>query len=236
MQNRVVWMLSMLAVSGTLAAGGVALNGYRQTPRPGPGTPSSDRADGAVRTSSAKPGERQSDDQLAPRRFDQSGSIRIHMAGAVRRPGVYSLPAWARVIDGVKKAGGATSQADLDAINLADHLKDGEQVRVPVRGRSEPLSAHQPTPEPTRISSSTGGVGMGRYPFAERSQAGPAIHLNSADQQELERLPGIGPTTAAKIVAYRTEYGPFARPEDLLNVSGIGPVRFEKLRPMVVAP
>jgi competence protein ComEA len=238
-------MLSMLAVSGTLAAAGVALNGYRQNPRPEPGAPSGAAPAGTVRTASVKPGNAPADDPLAPRLFDQPGSIRVHMAGAVRHPGVYSLPAWARVVDGVKKAGGATGQANLDAINLADRLKDGEQVRIPVRGLAEPLDAHQPTPEPAAVPANVGGTGVGRYPFGPGSAAssgaqpagpGQPVHLNSAGQQELERLPGVGPVTAAKILAFRTEYGPFARAEDLMNVPGIGPTRFEKLRPMVVAP
>jgi competence protein ComEA len=145
------------------------------------------------------------------------------------------------VIDGVKKAGGATSQADLDGINLADHLKDGEQVRVPLRGRTEPLSAHRPTAEPAYVPAVVGGRGSGRYPFAaapggSEAAADAPVHLNTAKQDELERLPGVGPATAAKILAYRSEFGPFERPEDLMNVSGIGPTRFEKMRPMVVAP
>jgi competence protein ComEA len=110
-------------------------------------------------------------DPNAPRLFDRSEPIRIHVAGAVRRPGVYSLPAWARVVDAVKKAGGATSEADLDAINLADHLQDAEQLRVPLKGRRGPLTAHQPTPEPPPLSPTAGGHGLGRYPFARGANA-----------------------------------------------------------------
>lgn len=223
--------MSLLAVGGSLAAVGVGLNGYRKSPKPeGPLLPS-------VATAAAA-----NDDPLAPRLFDQGQLLRIHVVGAVRKPGVYALPAWSRVHDAMKKAGGPTPQADLEGINLADRLQDGEQLRIPRLGRSEERGpAHRPTPEPPRVSVHVGGHRTGRFPFAaptdERSadHSGP-VNLNTATAAQLETLPGVGPSTAAKIIQHRTEFGAFRKPDDLLNVSGIGPKRFERMRPLIQAP
>ncbi len=220
------WVLGTLAVSAVLAAIGVSVAGYRSTPPVSapPGTPAAGARD---------------EDPLAPRLFDKSGSVRIHVAGAVRKPGVYTLPAWARVVDAMKKAGGPTPSADLDAINLADFVRDGEQLRIPERGRAEPLSSHRPTPEPPVVALTVGGRGMGRYPFARMASAGESagiLNLNTATREDLESLPGVGRTAAERIVAYREQFGPFSRPEDLLNVPGIGEKGFERMRPLIAAP
>src|SRR4051794_21570240 len=117
------WILGVLLATAALAAVGVAWSGYRSSPGP------------LVPQASNRPGENAPGDRdpLSPRLFDQSGPIRVHVAGAVKNPGVYSLPGWARVVDAMKKAGGPAANADLDGINLADPVKDGEQVRIPVK-------------------------------------------------------------------------------------------------------
>lgn len=231
------WVLGAIAAAATVAAVGVGLNGYRTSPP---------KKSQQVIRQDADTGNPQDEDPLAPKFFDQSGSIRIHVAGAVRKPGVYSIPAWYRVVDAVKKAGGASADADLDAINLADRLMDGEQLRIPVKGRPARLQAHFPTPPPPPVDSSAGGRGTGRYPFRGAHTAGftrpsplrtpgGVVNLNRASLDELDNLPGVGPSTAEKIIAYRKEQ-PFLRPEDLMNVKGIGPTRFSRLRPLVEAP
>jgi competence protein ComEA len=232
-QNRMTWVLGSLAAAATAAAVGVGLNGWRTTPPP-------DRRPRPANTASGNP---QDADPMAPRLLDQGGSIRIHVAGAVKKPGVYAIPSWYRVSDAMKRAGGPSADADLDAINLADHLKDGEQLRIPRRGRPERLQAHLPTPEPPPPAPGTGGHAAGRYPFARSAAATPAaaeplgpINLNTADRESLDALPGVGPSTADKIIAYRQEQGPFLRAEDLMNVKGIGPAKFERLRGYVEAP
>jgi competence ComEA-like helix-hairpin-helix protein len=231
MHNRLAWIMGTLIVAATLAAVGVGFAGYRQSPAPLP------RAAALVTSPSTS-----EDDPLAPRLFDQASSVRVHVAGAVKKPGVYTLPSWARVIDAVKKAGGHAVNADLDGINLADRIRDGEQIRIPVRGRASRLEAHQPTPEPPAVPQNVGGRGTGRYPFAAGSVSAvqgyrsATIDLNTAGPEELDRLPGVGPATAAKIIAHRREHGPFLRAEDLMNVKGIGPAKFERMRPMIGAP
>lgn len=138
------------------------------------------------------------------------GELLVHVAGAVRRPGVYRFDADARVADAVDRAGGASRRADLDGVNLAAPLTDGQQIRVPRRG--EPV-----------MSSSVGGSAV---------PTGP-IDLNSADLAALDALPGIGPATAAAIIAYREESGPFLSVEDLLDVPGIGPAKLDAIRDLV---
>ena len=134
-------------------------------------------------------------------------SFYVHVAGAVHEPGLYRLPETARVDDAVRAAGGPTADADLDALNLAARLRDGDKVVVPVRG----------------------GGGAAETD----TDASGRINLNSADASTLEDLPGIGPALAERIIAYREQHGGFRTVRDLLRVSGIGPAKFEQLEPLV---
>jgi hypothetical protein len=153
--SRTASLLGALAVGAALAAAAMALIGMRSSPRSEEAPVLADRAEA---------------DPMAPRLFERNDSIRVHVAGAVRKPGVYSLPAWARVVDAVKKAGGATPEADLDNINLADYLRDGEQLRVPARNRPT-RATHPPTVAPPPAPPWVGGKGRGRYPFAVETDA-----------------------------------------------------------------
>ena len=131
----------------------------------------------------------------------------VHVAGAVRRPGVYRLRTGARVDDAVRRAGGATRRADLSAVNLAAPLEDGRQVLVP---RREPAAG--------------GGT----------AAATPAkVNLNTATEEQLDGLAGVGPATAAKILAYREQHGSFGAVDELGDVPGIGERRLEALRELV---
>jgi len=140
--------------------------------------------------------------------FHGSGAgadVVVDVTGAVARPGVYRLPAGARVTDAVQRAGGATGAAVLEAINLAAHLADGQQVVVPRRG-----------------------IG-GAVPIGSASEEGP-ISLGTATVEQLDTIDGIGPVTAQKIVEYREQQGGLASVDQLDQVSGIGPATMESLR------
>ncbi len=131
-------------------------------------------------------------------------SIYVHVLGAVDAPGLYRLPAGARVMDAITAAGGFRDDADDSAINLARYVTDGEQLRVPAEGEQEAQDADD---------------GL--------------VDLNAADAEELETLPRIGPALAARIIAWRDENGGFRSVDDLRNVSGIGEKTFEGLKDLV---
>jgi competence protein ComEA len=133
----------------------------------------------------------------------------VYVSGAVRRPGLYRLPRGTRIDDAIALAGGATARADLIAVNLAAPLADGEQIVVPLRG----------------VAGATSG--------AAASPTAP-LDLNSASLEQLDALPGIGPTTAQKILDYRQAHGAFHSLDELDAVPGIGPARLEQLEGLVV--
>lgn len=165
-----------------------------------------------------------------------SGRLRVHVAGAVQRPGVYTLDAGARVVDAVRAAGGATESADLERINLAQTVLDTEQVVVPRRVASRPRATvaprHAPRPRVTTTSvASAPSTQSGSS--TSPSSAGSTVNLNTASVEQLDTLPGIGPATAKAIVAHRTRKGPFARLDDLLAIDGIGPKKLDALRDLV---
>ena len=137
----------------------------------------------------------------------------VDVAGGVKRPGVYSLPAEARVMDAIKAAGGAEQGMDMSEINLARMLRDGEQIYV------EPLAV-------TGTFKSFKSTGS---PRVVKRRSGP-ININRATARELEALTGIGPVLAERIVDYRKVNGPFVLLEDLQKVSGIGVSTFAKIK------
>jgi competence protein ComEA len=152
----------------------------------------------------------------------------VHVVGAVALPGVYSLPATSRVIDAIAAAGGATSEAQVDAMNLAGLLSDGQRLVVPTVAEVRDGSYQLPVAGPP--ASSPGGTGSRPAATGSANEVDRRIDLNSAGAEELTELPGIGPVTAAAIVEDRIARGPFLRVEDLLRVRGIGPAKLEALR------
>jgi len=150
-----------------------------------------------------------------------TGEIVVHAAGAVRRPGVYTLAPGSRIGDLLDAAGGLAPGADAERLNLAGPLSDGSRVYVPRIGQAEvPVAiGEEPAAGPSGANAS-GEV------------TGP-VNVNTADAAELETLPGIGPATAAAIIEHREEHGPFATVEDLLDVRGIGDARLADIRDLV---
>lgn len=158
----------------------------------------------------------------------------VQAAGGVVRPGVYRLPADARVDDLVREAGGLTSDADPDRVNLAAPVLDGERVWVPRRGE---MAAPVVVAGAAGGGGSSGGSGRGAGDTGSKGRAGSAapavVDLNAASESELEALPGVGPATAAAILAYRDQHGRFTSVDDLLEVRGIGDAKLDQLRPLV---
>jgi competence protein ComEA len=143
-----------------------------------------------------------------------AAALIVHVAGAVARPGVYELPGGSRVLAAVDAAGGALPRADPSALNLAAPLVDGERIYVPRLGEHVAMAA------PTAPSGS------------ESSPPGP-VDVNRASVEQLDELPGIGPTTASAIVDHREQHGPFATVDDLEAVRGIGPAKLDAIRELV---
>jgi len=151
-------------------------------------------------------------------------TVVVHVAGAVARPGVYTLPAGSRVVDAVTAAGGAVRGADLAAVNLAIVLVDTEQVYIPLLGREGSRVLVAPRLRPG--ASGSGGAAANNGPSAK-------VDLNTATAEQLDVLPGVGPATAAAIVDHRTRHGPFASVDGLLDVAGIGEAKLAALRDLV---
>ena len=139
----------------------------------------------------------------------------VYVTGAVMTPGVYTLEAAARVTDALVAAGGPATGADLSVVNLAAIARDGERIYVPKVGETVPVA-----------------VGDAPPAAADTTPAGP-INLNSATADQLDVLPGVGPATAAAIVAHREQHGPFQTVEQLGDVRGIGPAKLDALRGLV---
>ena len=149
--------------------------------------------------------------ELVPTRSLASAArVVVHVAGAVRQPGLYELKEGQRIADAVARAGGATAKADTAAVNLAAPLADGMQVLIP-----------------SRVAGAAGTAAAG----SER--LGARVSLSSATVEQLDELPGVGPVTAQKIVDYRAKNGGFRSVDDLDAVPGIGPARVEQLRDLV---
>jgi competence protein ComEA len=156
-------------------------------------------------------------------------TLTVHVAGAVKKPGVYVLSSAARVIDAVTAAGGPLASADLEGINLAQTLVDTEQIYIPPRSRRTTPVTVAPRLKPSRSTTPS------TAPGSSGSTAGTTrvLNLNSATASELDALPGVGPATAKAIIDHRTKKGPFTKVEDLLNVAGIGPSKLAALRDQV---
>jgi competence protein ComEA len=156
----------------------------------------------------------------------------VHVLGAVASPGVYELDEGARVVDAVAAAGGFGEQADQGSVNLARPLVDGEQLRVLAMGEVPPASAGG-AGSGTGASSAGAGGGGGTGEGGAAAASGGKVNLNAATELDLDALPRIGPAMAARIIAWRTENGPFTAVDDLLQVTGIGDKTFEGLRDLV---
>jgi competence protein ComEA len=201
--------LAGLIIVIALTLVGVGLWYSRSLPRPvsisgtSPG-PSSSPLAAAPFAASGSPGVGSPSPSGAP--------VIVDVSGWVRNPGVFEFPAGSRVIDAVKRAGGAKRGADLSSLNLAAVLVDGSQIIVPKPGGSGGTPA---------TGASPGAPG------------GALVNVNTASESELETLTGVGPVLAAAILQYRTDHGPFTSVDQLEDVSGIGPATLEALRPQV---
>lgn len=141
----------------------------------------------------------------------EAAGITVYVTGAVQQPGVVSVAAGARTADAVNACGGLLPQADAEKVNMAQPLKDGQQIRVP---------------EKKAAGAASGSAAVGK-------EEDGRVNLNTADAKTLDTLPGVGPATAQKIIDYRESEGGFQSPEDLMKIKGIGQAKYEKLKDKV---
>lgn len=154
--------------------------------------------------------------------------IAVHVIGAVPRPGLYEFAEGARVQDAIDAAGGLLSAANVDSINLAALLEDGQQLNIPYKAGQEPS-----TQEPGSGDDGLNLPGGTEEPTDTGGGEDELININTASLEELDSLPGIGPSIAQRIIDYRDENGPFATIDDILNVSGIGPSTFDQIKGLI---
>lgn len=161
---------------------------------------------------------------VAPTPEPTTGPLRVYVSGAVLNPAVYTLPPGSIIDDAVRAAGGFAADADPVAVNLAQALVDGMQIYIPTLAEAVEappvISAPQPTAAPG--ANRMGGITIGGL-----------ININLATQADLEMLPGIGPTTAEKIIAHREANGPFATIEAIMDVPGIGEGKFDAIKELI---
>lgn len=218
-------------VSPGASAESVQAVGAQQSPGAQPGT-----------QSAAQPGANPS--ESAPGGASGEGTVRVHVAGAVNNPGVYTLPAQGRAVDAIAAASGAAADADLDRVNLAGALSDGVQIYVPHRGETAAPTQIQPnggTANTGQGNAANGASQGGTQPQPARTltPAGSAqkgstpVNINTATAEELQTLPRIGPAMAQRIIAWREAHGGFRSVDELDAVPGIGPSMLENLRPLV---
>ena len=144
-------------------------------------------------------------------------TIMVHIDGEVVTPGIISLKAGSRIADAIQACGGTTDISDISKINLAYELKDGQKVYIPSIYDVEDVEY---------IQNDAGNNVI----IPDTSSSSALVNINSATQAELETLPGIGPSTAAKIIDYRNKNGDFKNIEDIMNVSGIGESKFNNIK------
>lgn len=151
--------------------------------------------------------------------------VAVHVIGAVPRPGLYEFAEGTRVQDAIDAAGGLLASANVDAVNLAALLTDGQQLNIPYKDGEVPTEAPAVLELPGSSSSAT------------ESPSDPTntdlININTASLEELDTLPGIGPTTAQRIIDYRTTNGPFTTIDEIMDVSGIGPSTFDAMKDLI---
>ena len=193
------------------------------TPAPGLTLPRAEPGSAPAQGTGAAPGTGAGPASSVPPVTAVSATVTVHVAGQVAGPGLYAVPAGGRVADALVAAGGTSAEADVEQLNLAARVSDGERIYVPRKGETPP-----PAP-PSAASGASGGAAAG----GGKAPAGGPVDLNTATAEQLDALPGVGPATSRAILAYRTSHGRFRSVTELLEVPGIGPAKLEALRPLV---
>lgn len=158
---------------------------------------------------------------------EKIATIKVHVSGAVKNEGVYELEEDARIADAIEKAGGVTDIANMKNVNLASKLEDGMKIYIPKQG--EDVLENNLEENSNNKETTLGGSGTNSNVENEKGK----ININKATKEELDTLPGIGESTAQKIIKYREEHGSFKNIEELKEVKGIGDTKYEEIKDLV---
>ena len=162
-------------------------------------------------------------------------TIVVHVSGAVNSEGIVELDSGSRVANAIEKAGGVKENADMTNINLAYPLEDGMKIYIPTKEETEANKNNENTPAESHVTASSGGVNSKEDTNITQSSntsdtSRKKVNINTATQEELDTLPGIGPSIASKIIDYREQNGKFNSIEEIKEVSGIGDAKYEKIK------
>lgn len=161
-------------------------------------------------------------------------TIVVHISGAVNIEGIVELDLGSRIANAIEKAGGIKENADMTDINLAYPLEDGMKIYIPTKEETEANKNNENTPAESYVNASSGGVNSKETTNSTQSNTSDTsskkVNINTATQEELDTLPGIGPSIASKIIDYREQNGKFNSIEEIKEVSGIGEAKYEKIK------
>ncbi len=164
-----------------------------------------------------------------PAQDDNGGNVIFQIAGCVNKPDVFTMPKGTRVFEGIKMAGGPTADADLESLNLAAKIEDGSKIYIPSKSETTTETAVMAMPVAGKSKSTSRSASSNKL----HNPGDGKVNINTADANELQRLPGVGPSTAQAILEYRSQIRRFGSVDQLDDVKGIGPKKLEKLRPFV---
>lgn len=173
-------------------------------------------------------------DTAAGENADSPAELYVDIGGEVVHPGVYQVAEGTRLFQVIEKAGGLKDSADTDSINQAEPVSDGQKIIIGSLNESSPYyTGSAPSSAGSEGQASQGGQGSSAGRAVRETDAGTIVNINLADLSQLQLLPGVGPSTAQKIVDYRQQNGNFQRIEDIMNISGIGEKTFENLKDFI---
>lgn len=162
-------------------------------------------------------------------------TIIVHVSGAVNIEGIVELDSGSRIANAIEKAGGVKENADMTDINLAYPLEDGMKIHIPTKEETEAIKNNESTIAESYVTSSSGGINSEELTNSTQGNSASTtsrgkVNINTASQEELDALPGIGPSIASKIIDYREQNGKFNSIEEIKEVSGIGDAKYDKIK------
>lgn len=163
------------------------------------------------------------------------GKVVFQVAGCVKSPNVYTLPRGSRIVDAIRVAGGVRAGANVESLNLAAKIEDGSRIFVPTAQATSSVGGQAAVPQTGKAAAAASSGSSSKASGSEKlhNPGDGVVHINTADVTEMQRLPGVGPSTAQAIVDYRGQIGRFTSPDQLDDVKGIGPKKLEKMRPFI---